>query len=275
MKINYYGLSLSELSFIVLTNTSNSDVTNDAYNEIKRRFSRNGCNYGMFMEYEEEAVKKRGNSIAEYIINPHVNSQKLMEVYFNYVYKGGISIHGNLLFSELLLCNNNCKNVFFINFIKNEIQKIKTRIASNNLAQGDIEILQFISDALNERLSKTIPFYDENDIIDAVSDISCTSPYFLSTEKQQEKFEKKYNDDSKKMSIIKMIPMALGDMILGNDGIDLFAMECFAQCDSARLTRQKRSILKCNNEIDYSFVDRSKVLNLKNSKLIYFKNNSN
>ncbi len=266
-KFDYFALSLSELSFIVLTNTDDNNVRNNAYNEIKRRFSKNGCNYDIFMEYEKRTIEKRGDSISEYIINPHTTSQKLMELYFNYVYEKNISMHGNLLFSELLLCNDNCKNSFFINFIKNEIQRIKARMAADNLTQSDVETLQTISNALNERLEKTIPFYREDNIIDAIADISCSSPYFLFTEKQKKEFMEKLNNN--KMSKMKMIPIMLGQMILGSDQIDCFAMKCFAERDNARLTQQKRSILQCNNEIDYSFVDRDKILKLSNKRPIY------
>lgn len=267
-KINYYGLSLSELSFIVLTNTNDSNARNNAYNEIKRRFSTNGCNYDGFMDYEEDAIKERGNNISEYIINPNASSQKLMEIYFNYVH-GNITMHGDLLFSELLLCNGNCKNSFFVNFIKNEIQKIKTRMASNNLTQDDIDILQFVNNALDERLKNSIPFYREDNIIDAVYDIAFTTPYFLLSEKKYEKISnKEYNDNNIINFMIDVIPTMIGERIFGSVIITDLAMELFIQQDNARLTRQKRSILKCKDEIDYSFIDKSKVLKLNNKNTI-------
>ena len=46
-------MALSELSFIVLTDNYTSDLQNDVYQEIQRRFKNNGFNYNAFMEYEE------------------------------------------------------------------------------------------------------------------------------------------------------------------------------------------------------------------------------
>lgn len=45
-------LSLSELSFIVLTDNYGSDLKNEAYHEIQKRFESNGCiNTMCFMEF--------------------------------------------------------------------------------------------------------------------------------------------------------------------------------------------------------------------------------
>lgn len=100
-------LSLSELSFIVLTDNYGSDLKNEAYHEIQKRFESNGCNYDAFIELEEQAIGKRGNDIENYLIGSSPDGQLLMELYFNYVYSNELWQHGNLLFSENLLCNSN------------------------------------------------------------------------------------------------------------------------------------------------------------------------
>ena len=74
-------MSLSELSFIVATDNYSADLKNEAYAEIQRRFKNNGCNYHAFMEYEEEAISKRGTNIDSYLIGPNPNGQLLMELY--------------------------------------------------------------------------------------------------------------------------------------------------------------------------------------------------
>lgn len=73
-------MSLSELSFIVATDNYSADLKNEAYAEIQRRFKNNGCNYHAFMEYEEEAISKRGTNIDSYLIGPKPNGQLLMEL---------------------------------------------------------------------------------------------------------------------------------------------------------------------------------------------------
>ena len=93
-------MSLSELSFIVLTDNYSSEFKNEAYQEIQKRFKNNGCNYNAFMEYEEEAIGERGNDIENYLIQPNPDGQLLMELYFNHVYQKSALQHGNLLFSE-------------------------------------------------------------------------------------------------------------------------------------------------------------------------------
>jgi hypothetical protein len=118
---NYRAVSLSNLSFIILSNHMPSLTTKKAYNEIKRRFKNNACDYEEFISYEEAVIKKRGEDIENYLISKSLTAQQLMKVYFNYVYDQGASVHNNLLFSEVHLCNGNSKNTFFSKALKLEI----------------------------------------------------------------------------------------------------------------------------------------------------------
>jgi len=145
-KINNYPMSL--LSFMILTNNYSVKEKNEAYEELRRRFSVNGCNYDAFMEYEQEAINKRGSNLENYLIKDNPSGQELMQMYFNYVYGKEIFQHGNLLFSENLLCNSDSKNSFFTRALKIELNNIKKRIEANNY-----------TNCVNRLSYKSFPFY--------------------------------------------------------------------------------------------------------------------
>ena len=112
---------ISKLSFIILTDNYTEEEKKEAKEEIERRFSKNGCDYEEFMEYERNAISRRGQDINNYLIQDNPDGQLLIELYLKYVYNKELYEHGNLLFSENLLCNSNSEHSFFVKAIKVEL----------------------------------------------------------------------------------------------------------------------------------------------------------
>ena len=150
-KNKFCDLSLSELSFIVLNDEYAPLVRDVAREEIERRFSKNGCGFEPFIEREYEAISKRGKDLSNYLITPQPNGQLLMETYFKYVNASEReNLHGDLLFSEVVLCNDSGPSFVKRAFVE-EIIKIKSEIDRINR-----ERLYGIEDQDNEAIAKRL-----------------------------------------------------------------------------------------------------------------------
>ena len=247
-------MSLSELSFIVLTDNYSSDLKNQAYEEIKNRFSKSGCNYDAFMEYEEDAISKRGNDIKKYLIQPKPDGQLLMELYFNYVYKNDCFQHGNLLFSENLLCNSNSQRTFFIKALKIELDNLNKRLATLPNNSEEYQQLWSIYNFLYDRYNKKQHLWYENSLTDCVMDI-VTEGSSLMSDKIKAKMEK-YVDNWKKGSKFAMLQCMLLGIPINSEIIDYLNMHRIANSDISKLSQQQKNIitsLKKDENIDYSF----------------------
>lgn len=55
---NIQNISLSELSFIIFSNQFSIDLQKDAYEELKRRFSKKTFSLEAFLEYEKTTIEK-------------------------------------------------------------------------------------------------------------------------------------------------------------------------------------------------------------------------
>ena len=262
-KQNFRKLSLSELSFIIVSDNYSKEMQNQAYSEIKRRFSTNGCHYETFMEYEEEAVNKRGSDISNYLICPNPNGQQLMETYFKYVNGRGIHEHGDLLFSEVLLCNSNSQNSFFTKALRKELNNIKKRIEDSTSTKDDCEKLEMIWNILNERISKKQLIWYENSLTDCVINTVITSSSLMSP-KRIEIIENMFKKLDEKKFGLSWIPMLIYSGLLNAEIIDYLNMHKIAHNDILRLSEQRKSIMSSlkKQDIDYSFVD-PKVLIMK------------
>lgn len=53
---NIQNISLSELSFIIFSNQFSIDLQKDAYEELKRRFSKKTFSLEAFLEYEKTTI---------------------------------------------------------------------------------------------------------------------------------------------------------------------------------------------------------------------------
>ena len=261
---NIKTMSLSELSFIVLTGNYSSDIKNMAYKEIKNRFLNNGCNYEAFMEYEEEAIDKRGNNIKSYLIQENPTAQLLMELYLTKVYKQESAQHGNLLFSENLLCNSNSQKSFFVKALKIEIDNIKKRIKTENNSNENIERLNLIYEILNNRYQRKQDILYENSLTDCVMD-TVTESSSLMSDKRIDNLEK-YTKNWKNGSKTAMIKCILYGIPLNIEILDYLNMKKIANKDLSKLHHQQKSIIKSlKNEsyIDYSFIDTGSLMNQK------------
>ena len=252
-------MSLSELSFIVLSDNYSADIKNLAYKEITRRFSNNGCNYNIFMKYEEEAISKRGNEMDRYLISPNPDGQLLIELYFNYVYGYNayeVGQHGNLLFSENLICNSNSQKSFFVKAIKIELNNIKNRMAMKNSSFEDFEMLNLVYNILSNRCNKKQEIWYENSLTDCVMDIVPEYSSLLS-DKRNEKM-KKCAEKCINGSRLAQFQHFLYSSIIDSEIIDYLNMTRIANYDLSKLSQQKKSIiasLKSGKNVDYSFID--------------------
>lgn len=252
--------SLSELSFIILTDNYSSKLKNESYREIQKRFKNNGCNLNAFMEYEEEAVTKRGNDIESYLIKPNPDGQLLMELYFNYVYEKPIFQHGNLLFSENLLCNSESQGTFFVKALKIELDNLYKKLQLLPTSSEEYQHLLLIYQNLYQRCNKKQNIWYENSLTDCVMDIIPDVSSFMS-----EKFKAKIEKSTSNMengSKIAMIYFLLLSMITNNELLDYMNMHRIAYSDITKLLQQQKSIIKSlkkDTDIDYSFVKEKKL----------------
>ena len=252
-------LSLSELSFIVLTDNYGSDLKNEAYHEIQKRFESNGCNYDAFIELEEQAIGKRGNDIENYLIGSSPDGQLLMELYFNYVYSNELWQHGNLLFSENLLCNSNSQRTFFTKALKIELNNLARRLQSLPVDSEEYQKLLPVYQNLYQRYSKKPDIWYEDSLTDCVMDLT-TEFSSLMSKKRIEKLEK-YAERWKNGSKVALIQCALWSSLTSNDVLDYLNMRRIANRDIAKLSSQRKSIITSLKEedIDYSFIEDKKL----------------
>lgn len=252
-------MSLSELSFIVTTDNYSDELKNEAYAEIQRRFKNNGCNYNIFMEYEEETISKRGSNIENYLISTKPNGQLLMELYFNYVDNHEALQHGNLLFSENLLCNSNSQKTFFTRALKIELDNIKKRLKELPTTSEEYKELFLIYQNLLERYKRKQMIWYEDSLTDCVTDIIPEVSSFMS-EKTKDKIKKAANDwkNGSKFAMIKCILMSAATNC---EFLDYLNMHRIANRDLARLSQQQSSIITSlkSDEVDYSFVKEKKI----------------
>lgn len=168
------NISLSELSFIIFSNQFSIDLQRDAYEELKRRFSKKTFSLEAFIEYEKATIEKRGANIDDYLISENASINLLLKLYFSMVYKKEIFQHGNLLFSENLLCHSDGEKTFFVKALKNELKRLENT-KSPFLSSSDCEILEKVMEALNERINKKQPLWYESSLTECTWDIMTNS----------------------------------------------------------------------------------------------------
>ena len=160
---NIQNISLSELSFIIFSNQFSIDLQKDAYEELKRRFSKKTFSLEAFLEYEKTTIEKRGSNINDYLISDNASISLLLRLYFSMVYKKELFQHGNLLFSENLLCHSDGENTFFV------------KALSPFLSSSECEVLEKVMEALNERINKKQPIWYESSLTECTWDIMADS----------------------------------------------------------------------------------------------------
>ena len=255
---------ISKLSFIILTDNYTQEEKERAKQEIQRRFSTNGCDYDLFMEYEERAIRQRGEDINNYLIKDNPNSQLLIELYLKYVYNKESIEHGNLLFSEVLLCNSNSEYSFFTKALKIELENIRYRLKKGKYNEEDIEKMNLIYQILEKRSERKNPnVWYETSITDCVMDIVDESSS-LYTEKRKQKLEEKLTKlkEGSKLAYIELLPYSL----LENEILDNLNMQHIANKEFAKLREQRISIANSlckHNVIDYSFINKKKLIRKK------------
>jgi hypothetical protein len=268
-KKELFKLSLSELSFIVLNEEYDTLLRDAAKAEIERRFSKNGCGFDSFMERENEAISKRGKDISKYLITPKPSGQLLMETYFKYVNTcEKDNLHGNLLFSEVIICNEDgpsfVKKAFLeeIVKIKSEIDRInKDRLYGvdgfddRNLAER-LAKLEAIFRVLKRRVSKNEAHFVNTDIFRTVEDIT-DAPNSFCTPKYMKRLgdvcEKAATDDESKLEAMYVCIKGIVGCFPKIDGVN---MTRIALQDAAKLKEQKKSLLASlkKENVDYSFL---------------------
>lgn len=260
---NLKSKSLSELSFEVLTNPINSEQLK-AKKEILRRFNGTPYSYKAFMEYEEMALEKRGKDISAYLISNQADIKLFMEIYFNYVCNQPIREYGNLLFSELMLCNNTGYSGFMKKILTSEIDRLE-QIAKNNLDNKNAIALEELKKRLSSLNMMKYKISEENTITDALYNIMCNGPYsFYNPNMVPEGFEDIDTSSKKNMVYVILVYILLfpGQMLSMNDFFENGHLKLFGYKDFIKLNKQKNNILKSlkESEIDYSFIDEQKLI---------------
>ena len=168
------NISLSELSFIIFSNQFSIDLQREAYEELKRRFSKKTFSLEAFLEYEKDTIEKRGCNIDDYLISENASISLLLKLYFSKVYKKDIFQHGNLLFSENLLCHSDGEKTFFVKALRYELKRLENT-KSPFLSSSECEILEKVMEALNERINKKQPLWYETSLTECTWDIMTDS----------------------------------------------------------------------------------------------------
>lgn len=168
------NISLSELSFIIFSNQFSIDLQREAYEELKRRFSKKTFSLEAFIEYEKDTIEKRGCNIDDYLISENASISLLLKLYFSKVYKKEIFQHGNLLFSENLLCHSDGEKTFFVKALRYELKRLENT-KSPFLSSSECEILEKVMEALNERINKKQPLWYETSLTECTWDIMTDS----------------------------------------------------------------------------------------------------
>ena len=268
-KKELFKLSLSELSFIVLNEEYDVLLRDAAKTEIERRFSKNGCGFKPFMEREYEAISKRGKDLSNYLITPQPDGQLLMETYFKYVNASEReNLHGDLLFSEVVLCNDSGPSFVKKAFVE-EIIKIKSEIdrinrerlygiedQDNEENTKRLHLLESIFRVLKKRVSMNEKRFTGTDIFRTMEDITdapnsfCTPKY---CQRLEEVCEKAKTSDESKLDAMYVCFRGIVGSIERIDGIN---MTRIALQDGAKLGEQKRSIIKSlkKDDVDYGFI---------------------
>lgn len=168
------NISLSELSFIIFSNQFSIDLQREAYEELKRRFSKKTFSLEAFIEYEKDTIEKRGCNIDDYLISENASISLLLKLYFSKVYKKDIFQHGNLLFSENLLCHSDGEKTFFVKALRYELKRLENT-KSPFLSSSECEILEKVMEALNERINKKQLLWYETSLTECTWDIMTDS----------------------------------------------------------------------------------------------------
>ena len=242
-KKELFKLSLSELSFIVLNDEYDVLLRDAAKREIERRFSKNGCGFESFMEREYDAISKRGKDLSNYLITPQPDGQLLMETYFKYVNASEReNLHGDLLFSEVVLCNDSGPS-----FVKKAfVEEITKRL---HLLESIFRVLKKRVSMNEKRFTGTDIFRTMEDITDAPNSF-CTPKY---CQRLEEVCEKAKTSDESKLDAMYVCFRGIVGSIERIDGIN---MTRIALQDGAKLGEQKRSIIKSlkKDDVDYGFI---------------------
>lgn len=172
------SLSLSELSFILFSGMFDTSIQNDAYIELKKRFNKTTFDLNAFLEYEKDTIQKRGTDINDYLIQNNPSITLLLELYFSKVYRQELFQHGNLLFSENLLCHSDGENTFFVKALRRELKRLENT-KSPYLSKDKMVLLDSVINVLKERISKKQPIWYENSLTDCVMDIATDNTFSL------------------------------------------------------------------------------------------------
>ena len=246
---NYKKLMLSELSFIILNNDPDSHYVKEADTELRRRFKYNGCDYDMFLKYEQSAILKRGKDIGNYLIYKNTDAQKLFELYFKSCINNSL-IHYEILFSETHLLNEIGKNQFFDKVLNLEINNLGNRIKNNDKELEKLnQVKKFLLD-IKKKLVRNV--WLENTATDFVFDIT------PSLYKIYGYWSRKLNDTNEKELKYKFYNLMFNFFYnIGETDLGLYAaIHYFIFKDSIKISSQKRKIikqLKNGYVIDYSF----------------------
>ncbi len=239
---NLRSLAISQLSFIILSGSYDKLTRDNAKQEIIRRFSENGCEYDAFMEYEVDVIARRGNNIDDYLIAEYPSSQLYMTLFYNLVYNQSWNEHSNLLFSEVLMCNED--NYFGLTrkLLSIEYNNIEKRISlCNNLSESELSQFLQIKDIIRKRLDKKPGF--ENSTTNLYMDICHTSSCLNGSERKIHEIELLYSRYMEGKKIL--LPKLLLNMVLcDNELLDTIYMHYLGLKEGMHLGKQKNILIK-------------------------------
>ena len=265
MLIDFKRESLSKLAFIVVSDVYSDKEKNMANAEIKRRFSNSGCSREAFMETEEVVFAKRGDILSNYLFGNKPTGQLFMQLFLEKVWQLRNSEHGNLAFSEVLLCNNATINSFCTKALGIELKNLERRLANFQGEEKELNELKNIYAAIKERLVHSKARYNSswsyNSYTDVVDDIVFAPSAAINMEEFDLKYGQRINEavaeieQGKKLAVFKMVWPLLIEGLASTELVDTLSKYRIVNSDLSRLEMQKRAIiesLKNGSDVDYS-----------------------
>lgn len=267
---NLKNLSISALILIILNKDCSDILRRMAEVELRSRLQGLGLAYDDLLHQEEKVVKDRGFDVRNYLMNPKVSMQQLMETYFMFGYNASYDENG-LLFSEKHLCNEfNFGQPFFSKICSIEIDNIADRIRTEEsdykgLLAIYLELLESMQrvnkEERLEELKKGILYLMEyNDATFQLEENgNAIHKYYVNMPD-----DKLYKMLCSKLGFLRLMVMEkLDDTWFKNDFInDLYALR-FVKRDEKKLSNQKRQLFlqaASGYQVDYNSPNMQKGL---------------
>lgn len=264
------NLSVSALVLIILNKECSDILRRMAEVELRTRMQGLGLAYDDLLHGEEKIINERGLDVKNYLMNPDVDMQQLMETYFMYRYNTSYDENG-LLFSEKHLCNEaNFGQPFFSRICSIEIDNLSDRIRTEEASQKGLlaiylELLESMQRVIKEErieeigdgISYLLEYNDATGQLDENG--NWIHQYYTNMPD-----DKLYKMLCSKLGFLRLMIMEkLDDTWFESDLIsDLYALR-FVKRDERKLAKQKRQLFEqvaSGYQVDYNTPNMQKGL---------------